>query len=438
MTDQASEASASCAVLAPWPWPSTTVERRLHLRRLESAQDQCITHAGFLAVLGALWLEEGEAEKARVWLERSLLLEPENLGAQADHALALAALGEPAALKELAASWRLRIDVPAALRRRVEGAGGLDRAITLAPARLGGGMDWPRYSSRGEASILLGYDTNLSVSPRYSDLRIGDENTGPSPPERRGGALRAEVLWLGAWELNPRRVLRTGFSLAARSAPGEAKTNWQQAQTNASLTQRWNGWSASAQADLTWFGGSLTEPYTLGRARLVLERLGENCSQAAQIEADGRRQRDTRSYDSTAVLLGWRLQCQPARNLQASVSLRGGTDRSNQGVRPGGTQRSLGGVLRLEYRPDPLNVIDFSLGSLRVDDSEIYSVFLEGHPVRRQVQTFASLEFSRAVSMPWLTGAEWVVQLGRYRQSSNIVLFQHRGTTAYTGLRWPW
>jgi hypothetical protein len=438
--DQANEAAASCALLTPWPWPTTTVERRLHLRRMGSAQDQCIGHAAFLATLGALWLEEGDAEKARVWLERSLLLEPENLGALADHALALAALGEPAALKELSSSWRARSDVPLALRRRIEAAPGSGTILALAPARLGGGMDWPRYASRREASILFGYDSNLGVSPQYSDFRIIGGDPQSSPPLRRGGAVRADVSWLGAWELNPRRVARAGLSLMTRSAPGESSTDWHQAQATASITQRWNGWSASVQADAAWFGGALTEPYVLGRARLVLEQLGERCSHATQLEADGRRQRETRSHDSTTVLLAWRLQCQPfgRRDLQWSVALRGGTDRPNRDERPGGVQRSLGGTLRLEYRPDALTAIDLSVGALRLDDSEIYSEVIPGHPVRHQAQSFAAIELSRALNRSWFAGAEWVVQVSGYRQTSNIPLFQHKGTTAYTGLRWPW
>lgn len=441
--DQANDAAAACALLTPWPWPTSTIERRLHLRRMAAAQDQCIGHAEFLAALGALWLEEGEAEKARVWLERSLLLEPENLGAQADHALALAALGEPAAVKELAAAWKARPDVPVALRRRVDAASGRNTLYGLAPARLGGGMDWPRYAGRGEAAVMVGYDSNLAVTPHYSDLRIIADNietSVSSPPPRQGAALRTDLSWVGAWELSSRRVVRTGLSLAARTAPGESSTNWYQLQATAGVTQRWNGWSASAESEMTWFGGALTEPYGLGRARLVLEHLGESCSNAAQVEADGRRQRDTRSYDSTSLLLAWRLQCRPfgRPDLQWSLALRGGTDRANHGERPGGTQRTLGGVLRLAYRPDPLSLIDLSVGTLRLDDSEIYSELLPDRPVRHQAQSFASIEFSHSLDRSWLPGAEWVLQLSTYRQTSNVVLFQHKGATAYTGLRWPW
>lgn len=445
VVDQASDAAAACALLTPWPWPTSTIERRLHLRRMAAAQDQCIGHAAFLAALGALWLEEGEAEKARVWLERSLLLEPESLGTQADHALALAALGEPAALRELASSWRDRADVPVALRRRIDSASTKGVGISLTTARLGG-MSWPRYAARGEAAVLLGYDTNLAVSPRISEVNFVDPQTGgeltgqTGGAPRKGGAARTDLSWQAAWELDARRVVRAGLSMATRTAPGESSTNWHQLQAAASFTQRWNGLSASAQADLSWFGGALTEPYALGRARLVLERLSESCSQAAQLEIDGRRQRDTRSFDSTATLLAWRLQCRPLgqSDWQWSVAVRGGVDRPRHDDRPGGVQRSLGASLRLEYRPSPLSMIDVSIGTLRLDDRDIYDVLLKGQPVRHQAQTFATLEFSHALNRSFLPGAEWIVQLSRYNQTSNLPFFQHQGTAAYTGLRWPW
>ena len=105
-----------CGDLSQAAWPTGASARRARLQRLDLVRQLCASHGPFLAALGALWLEEGEPNQALLWLERALLLDPGNLGAQADHALALAALGEPAALAELAKAWAGRTDVPAALR----------------------------------------------------------------------------------------------------------------------------------------------------------------------------------------------------------------------------------------------------------------------------------------------------------------------------------
>lgn len=437
-------ALAICSGLIPAPWPATLIERRLHLRRMESARDACIAHAGFLSAYGALWLEEGEADQARVWLERSLMLDPDNLGAQADHALALSALGEPTALKDLAAAWRRRVDVPARLRQRLDLAIQPTTSIQLPSARLGQQTSRTARAGRGEASLLVGYEDNLAVSPRLSELTL-------TPPEgevvlpvvstpRKGVAVKADLSWQTAWAWSDRDMVRSGLSVATRRAPGESATDWHQIQGAASYSRQWNGWAASIQADFTWFGGSLTEPYGLIRSRLVLDHVGDVCTQSVQVEWDERRQRRTKSADSLTTLAAWRLQCRPSlrRDWQWSLALRTGLDRPHDNGRPGGEQASVGGVMRLEYRPSALTTIELSLGSVRLKDREGYSSLLESNALRRQTQSFISIELARAIDLTLVPGAEAVLQVSRFQQASNLALFRHEGMTAYVGIRWPW
>ena len=440
----AASAQTACSGLVPMPWPGTLIERRLHLRRMEGARDACIAHAGFLSAYGALWLEEGEADQARVWLERSLMLDPDNLGAQADHALALSALGEPTALKELAAAWRRRTDVPDSLRQRLDLAIQPTATIQLPTARLGRQAERAARAGRGEASLLVGYENNLAISPRLSELTL-------TPPEgevvlpvvstpRKGLAVKADLSWQTAWAWSDRDMVRSGLSVATRRAPGESTTDWYQFQGAASYSRQWNGWSASIQADITWFGGSLTEPYALARSRLVFDHVGEACTQSIQLEWDERRQSRTRTADSLTTLAAWRLQCRPSlrREWLWSLALRAASDRPHDSSRPGGVQTSRGGVMRVEYRPSALTSIDLSLGNVRLKDQEGYSPLLDSNAVRTQTQTFISLELARSINLGWAPGAEAVLQVSRFRQASNLALFRHEGLAAYAGIRWPW
>lgn len=412
---------------------------------MESVRPQCIGHAGFLAAFGALWLEEGEPEQARVWLERSLMLDPSSPGTLADHALALAALGEPTALRELTAAWRGRPDVPAALRERIAMATEHSTALRLAAPRLGEPLHSPRRASRGEASLMLGYDSNLAISPRLSALTLTPPGEDPielavvSTP-RRGAALRADLSWQTAVASTSRQVLRAGFNISSRSAPGQSSTDWHQLQGSVSYSQLWDGWTGTAQGDLVWFGGALTEPYGLARLRLQLVHAGENCSHIAQLEADARKQSATRSADSLSTTLAWRLQCRPfdRRDWQWGLTLRAGTDRPESPDRPGGRQHSEGAALRIEHRPSALSTIDFAFGVLRQRDREGYSPLLENNAVRHQTQVYVTTEFSHALNFRALPGAEGVIQLTRYRQNSNLALFRHEGAMGYVGLRWPW
>src|SRR5690606_22160978 len=117
----------ACDAVAATPWPLTLAGRQVLLRRLEAMRERCMDRPAFLAMLGGAWLEDGDPAQALVWLERALLLDPDSLPARADHALALAALGEPAALRELALEWQRRPDMPALLRARIEA--GLDGVV---------------------------------------------------------------------------------------------------------------------------------------------------------------------------------------------------------------------------------------------------------------------------------------------------------------------
>lgn len=411
---------------------------------MEIARLQCVGQAGFLAAFGALWLEEGEPEQARIWLERALMLDPDSLGTQADHALALAALGEPTALNELAAAWRVRGDVPQALRQRIAAAMGPTTGPGLPAVRLGEKSIERRQAGRGEASVVVGYENNLAVSPRLSELTL-------TPPEgpivlpvvstpQRGPAAKVDLSWQSLWALSPVSVVRAGVNFSARNAPSASTTDWRQIQGALGYTRQWNGWSASAQADLAWFGGALTEPYTVLRTRLIAEQAGEACTQSAQLEANDRRQSETRTADSLVTLLAWRLQCRPlgSREWQWSVALRSGIDRPRHDERPGGQQRSQGLVLGLQHRPNALTSIDLTVGSVRMHDQVGYSVLLENNAIRTQTQSFVALEMARSLDLRWMPGAEMVLQLTRFRQRSNLALFRHDGGTAYTGLRWPW
>jgi tetratricopeptide (TPR) repeat protein len=438
------ESPSTCDGFVPSPWPGTLVERRLNLRRMDGSREQCIGSAPFLAAYGALLLEEGDPEQARIWLERALMLDPDRPGAQADHALALAALGEPTALQELVAIWRNRDDIPDALRLRLAQAVEPVRLSQLPRARLGGLSQKAQAVGRGEASLLIGYETNLAVSPRLTELTL-------TPPEgsvvlpvistpRKGASIKADLAWQTAWKPSSRDALRAGLSLSTRRAPSQSSTDWYQLQGAASFSRQWSGWTATTQADLAWFGGDLTEAYGLLRTRLLLEHSGDSCSNALQLEADVRRQSETHSADSLTSLIAWRMECRPFDNTawQAGLTVRAATDRPNGDPRPGGVQDSWGLIFRLGYKPSAVTAIELAVGASNLKDREGYSPLLGSNTIRTQTPQFLSIEVSRSLEFDWMPGAEAVVQLTRFRQGSNLPLFQHAGTAGYAGLRWPW
>ncbi len=435
-----------CGVLANSAWPRTPAARRVLLHRFEILRPQCMTHAPFLAVLGALWLEEGEPAQALVWLERSLMLQPEQLGAQADHALALAALGETAAREALAQEWAKRPDVPPALLQRLSQrtavaiAGG--RSESGRPLARANTVDgWVFYS---EASALAGYESNLSYSPRLDELTLTPLNEPPvtlpvTSRPRRGAALVAEQSGQLAYSPRQGMIVQTGLQGSIRHSPSESSTDWNHIQIVGAASQQWDLWRGGLQVSATRVGGSLSEAYRLVRFGASVDREAIGCSLRLTLEGESRKHEETTSLNGRTVGALWSQQCPlPGNNWVWGFALRRSVDSPMDPQRPGGAQRqtSLGlraaGALNGSYR------IELGWRSALVTDSKPYIDILERGAIRRLNQHQLSIELARSLQLWWMQGAEGLLQITVARQQSNLPIFPYTGISIYSGLRWRW
>jgi hypothetical protein len=116
----------------------------------------------------------GDAKQALRWLERALMLDASLEAAQADHSLALAALGEPVALQELLAAWAGRSDVPPALWRRLNLTAQRQESEANGVAAMARKLLVPSngWQQLAELQLLAGHETNLGQSPSLEELRI--------------------------------------------------------------------------------------------------------------------------------------------------------------------------------------------------------------------------------------------------------------------------
>ncbi len=439
----------ACTRLALAPWPAHPIPRRAHLQRLESARPQCVGHAQFLAVFGALWLEEGEPNQALIWLERALLLDPGNLGAQADHALALAALGQPDALKSLAQSWQNRSDIPPALRERLLPPKAASASDPFPRVRLGGmasGLGNGRWASFREATVLLGVESNLDHSPKLAEITLTPQEGPITLPlvtplvPRRGAAISSELAWQLARSPQAGQVWRAGMNLGARVAPGETKSNWHHVQLAGSLSQQWAPWRAQFEIGASWVGGPLNEPYRVERAALTLERNALGCMLRVAVEGENRLQRETVNTDGRTAGLLWSSQCpiNGERRWSWGFAARGAVDEPVDASRAGGTQRlwSVGARLLGQLGPDLR--LESNLRLTRTRDDEGYNPLLEDNARRELRQMQWSMELSRPVVLPGGLAAEGIVQLHAVHQRSNLSVFRYTAISAYGGLRWSW
>jgi hypothetical protein len=436
-----------CDSYAASAWPLATAARAELLLRLDSAREACIDHAPFLAFLGALWLEHGDASQALLWLERSLLLAPEAPGAMADHALALAALGERTALLELVQRWRLRSDIPAALSARLENAVG--QGAPLRPGPVGESLTSSKtlgWTWRRNLSLLRGHESNLDHSPRLSEITLSSPDGAIDLPLAVPFVPRAGRVWIGEGALQaqyssvPGTLWQYGLQLAGRRANDEPLTDTRQIQLAAARLQRHDGWRSQWQASWLRVSGPLNEPYRTFTVGFSAERDWNGCGSRLGVDAEWRRQDISAVADSQTISLQTGINCSWSRSSgwSAGVALRTSLDRPRDVARPGGaqTQASLG--LRAAGPIGAGIRLELSARRAWLADAQGYSPLLENNAVRRQRQLQLSAELSRPLPGLSLAGAEMVVQLQGLRQRSNLKLFEHQGASSFGGLRWDW
>lgn len=439
-------AAQICADLAATPWPARVDERAALLLRMERSREACLNDAPFLALLGALWLESGEPAQALLWLERSLLLAPDTPGAVADHALALAALGERTALAELLLRWRDRQDIPPALRNR------LDRAWASStrqvPASAG---NTPRrglreWTWRRTVSALYGNESNLDRSPRLTEITLSSPDGPIDLPLAVPFVPRAGRAWVGEGSLQgqyataPDTLWQLGVQLGARHSREQPDTDHDQAQVALARWQQHDGWRSQLQATALRVGGPLSDPYralTLGAA---VEREWNGCFGRAGLDAEWRQQEVNTIADSRTFSVQSGLQCRLQRwpGWGAGLALRASLDMPLDPARPGGRQSQYTLGLRASGPVAAGFRLELGWRQAWLTDATGYSPLLEADARRRQRQQQFSLELSRPLPQTWAGTPEWVLQVQGLRQASNIKLFQHRGASSFTGLRWDW
>lgn len=427
------------------PWPATTTARAALLGQLEAVRNLCIDHAPFLALLGAAWLDLGEPQQALLWLERALLLEPDAPGARADHALALAALGERAALVDLVEQWRDRGDIPAPLRQHLQAA--------LLRARVGTTNGTPLTNAdalgwtwRAEVALFAGHETNLDRSPRLSELTL----TAPDGPielplavalvPRAGQAWLAEGGLQAQYKASPLVRWQGGVQFTARHAPNEPATDQQQVQLALARVQRVGDWRAHVHLSHLWLGGRLNDPYRVTRIGAAAEREFGGCGARFGAEFDARRYTSATLSDGSTASLQFNADCPLSwvRGWSWGMAWRAGVDRPVHAERPGGDQRQVSAGLRAAGPIGAGFRLEASGRLTWMDDSLGYSPLLENNAVRRQQQQLLSAEVSRTLPTDWLPRSELVLQVQRLRQTGNLSLFSHSGTSGFAGMRWAW
>lgn len=184
-TDTGSQTAGAGQLLGSQTCPDLTPYYNLSADPGWSAQDwddlqaqllpllpRCLQETSYFALLGAAQLNTGNLNSALESLERALLLDPNNGGAQIDYAQAL----------------YLRGDLFSALAMNRQILGREDLPEDLAPSLQQRQQQWQGLTRQTQwhGDLLLGYDNNLNGAPSPSDITLtlsGEDVTLPLNPE---------------------------------------------------------------------------------------------------------------------------------------------------------------------------------------------------------------------------------------------------------------
>lgn len=426
----------TCQQLANSRWP-TNAAGLLALRdEMEANVTRCAESAAYLALLGGLWLDSGEPRQALLWLERALLLDPQALGARADYALALAALGEGTARDALVAEWRTRADVPPALLRRLLGA---------PPVNGDRQRGQPQWIRRGEAAVRVGKESNLDRSPVLDSITLTYQQGPVEQPfaiplrPRKGEMAQADLGWQVARDSGSNSLWQGSLAASARHAPSESSTDWYYLQGRLEHWRAVGNWRAQLHGSLALSGGPLSEPYTATRLGLAAERDLFRCTYRTAAEGEFRRYQSSKYLNGNIIGVAFSAQCplDARETWRLAVEARRSADLPDQSGRPGGRQDQTGIAVRVTGSLGPIQ-IDGYLSHALARDTEGFSPLLENNAIREFRQSQVQLELAYTMTRLIDNRTQALVQFGAQRQKSNLLLFSNEGRTVTLGIRRRW
>ena len=194
----------------------TVVRAEPALTWVEREIGRCADDPTTTGLYGGLLLRDGQVGAALIWLEKSLMLLPEQPGVAADYALALARVGESDASSALAQQVLSRNDVP-------EGLEGLLDDLVRASF----------WEQGVQLSVGIGVSDNILFEPDLQSLELtfGDDGRAqvpladPSAPTTRG-LIQQSAQWSGRFSRGETEIL-PNVGLSVRRADSAALADYQ-------------------------------------------------------------------------------------------------------------------------------------------------------------------------------------------------------------------
>lgn len=422
---------------------------------LQARLPACQNNVEWLVLAGQTLMAAQQHLLASDYLERAIMLAPENQGAKLDYALALAGSEQPDAALSLLSGLQKEPDMPQHLRASIQAlfAKLQDAESKAAQAAQ---KDTQRASHKFYAGLKAGRDSNLLGAPNLSELSLNFSGIPFNLPldssylSQAGNYTRADLGWNYVAPTEGGHMWQAWAQARDRSSPASADAMLRQGsvgaefKSSALVAKALNGNSslqaglfASAQG-IALQGGSGVRynAQTLSIGVHSNFSVG-NDSGNTKCEAKLGPEWQQRDLVSNPLLSGryagiaFQWVCQPGADTVLLAALSSGRDTPNDPARAGGQQNETGARIMAKQGP-----VQMELEADYKRDSTVYSVLLSERP-RKIARVGGRLEWQGELN---LEGATYQVQAG-YQwslQKSNLQLFRQQNHGPYMGISKAW
>jgi hypothetical protein len=436
------------------------------LPHLQARLPACQNNVEWLVLAGQTLMAAQQHLLASDYLERAIMLAPEQQGAKLDYALALAGSEQPDAALSLLSGLQKEPDMPAHLRASIQALFAKLQAAESKAAQAAQ-KDSQRASHKFYAGLKAGRDSNLLGAPNLSELSLNFSGIPFNLPldssylSQAGNYTRADLGWNYVAPTEGGHMWQAWAQARDRSSPASADAMLRQGSVGAEfkssplVTKALNG-NTNLQAGLfataqgiALQGGSgvrynaktislgVHSNFSLGNPYASNSNASKPNGSIIKCEAKLGPEWQQRDLISNPLLSGrytgaaFQWVCQPSADTVLIASLSSGRDTPNDPSRAGGQQNENGARLMAKHGP-----VQMELEADYKRDSTVYSVLLSERP-RKIARVGGRLEWQGELK---LEGNEYQMQAG-YQwslQKSNLHLFRQQNHGPYVGISKAW
>jgi hypothetical protein len=416
------------------------VETQL-LPSLQAQLPSCQNNVPWLMWAGQTLMRYNQYVMASDYIERSLMLEPNNKGAQLEYALALAGSEQPDAALSLVLSLRSEPDMPEHLKSSISGL------LTKLSAQqsnvrnvIQGRLNSPfAPQNKFYVSVKAGRDSNLLGAPNLSELSLNfsgltfNLSLDSSYLSQPGHYTRTDAGWSRTQQTANGWVWQTWAQARRRSSTVSADAIQEQVSVGSELKSA--SFFANLQGSGLHSGGGArynTQTVSTGYQKgFGVNPVGATSGWVCEFKLGPEWQ--NRNLNSNSVLSGrysgFTVQniCQLGTDQTLMLAASNGQDRNLDPNRAGGLQKETSARALLKWGP-----LLLEMEAEYKRDTVIYSLLLSENP--RKIARLGGR-------------AEWQKHLGEYavhaglqwsQQRSNLLLFQQKNSGPYLGFSRQW